>query len=253
MREAVNDVIEQRAHDPRGLNRTMTASFAVHVGMVLLFGVVLRGWLAAPKVPPPMMTITLGVSPGPKSTGMTAIGAKAVEQVEPPQKKPEPVKPKSEVAMNVPPPAKPEQSKPAPAAPPPPAPKPTTGAEVRKGTALIETGAKGQGTGLTFGGGAGAPSLQLAPDFCCPIYADQILSIISRNWQRVQPERGQTVIVFTIEKDGTVKGKAVDIRSGSFLLDQKSFSAVPDKLLPLPSEYKEPRLTVHLTFPYGGS
>jgi outer membrane biosynthesis protein TonB len=253
VREAVNDVIEERAHDPRGLNRTMTASFAIHVGMVLLFGVVLRGWLSAPKTPPPMMTITLGVSPGPKSTGMTAIGGRQVDQVEPPPKKPEPVKPKSEVAMNVPPPAKPESSKPAQAAPPPPAAKPTTGPEIRKGTALVETGAKGQGVGLTFGGGAGAPSLQLAPDFCCPVYADQILSIISRNWQRVQPEKGQTVVIFTIHRDGSVTGIAVDIRSGSFLLDQKSIAAVPKQLLALPSEYKESTLTVHLTFPYGGS
>jgi len=123
--EAVNDVIAQRAHDPRGLERTLTASLAIHVGIVVLFGVVLRSWLAAPGGTPAMMTISLGVSAGPRSTGMTAIGAKAVDRIDKPRT-PEPVAlatPPREVAINVAPDTTPRRAES------PPASRTTTGTE----------------------------------------------------------------------------------------------------------------------------
>lgn len=254
--EAVNEVLEQRAHDPRGLNRTMTVSFAVHVGLVALALILPRGWLFAQHEEPKMMTISLGVSAGERSTGMTAIGNRPIEEVAPPPKKGEAIKstpPKSDMSMSASKtkfdPARPFE---APlTAPTPPRP-PATGAQVRAGSTVAETGGAGTSPGLTFGGGAGAPQLTLAPDFCCMAYAEQILSIISRNWQRNQTDKGTVVIQFNIMRDGTVTAKSYEKNSGSGLLDRVSRMAIPDQLLPLPAEYKQDKLTIHLTFPYGG-
>ena len=47
---------------------------------------------------------------------------------------------------------------------------PTRGKEVQSGTAVAETGAKGQGFGLSSGGGAGSGSRLDVANFCCPDY-----------------------------------------------------------------------------------
>ena len=89
------------------MNRAMTWSIGIHVGVVLFFLLVPRDWISTP--PKRTMTISLGGTPGPRSTGTTSIGGRTVEQVTPPPKRPEVVKPtpKNEpdpVAVKPPPP-----------------------------------------------------------------------------------------------------------------------------------------------------
>ena len=112
------------------------------------------------------MTISLGGgNDGPANGGMTSIGGRAVQDVKPPDepKRPEAVRPPAAAVpeMTVPLPNKtPTKS------PPPPkvaqAPDqargrtPTRGAETRDGSALAETGARGQGFGLSSASGVGS-------------------------------------------------------------------------------------------------
>ena len=132
---------------------------------------------------------------------------------------------------------------------------PVTGKEVAKGTAQDETGAKdqGKGKGLTFGGGAdgGAVGQLDVADFCCPEFLDAMIRQIRDGWNSRQPNHGATVMKFTVLRDGTISDVIVEKGSGYVLLDIASRRAIPAKLrLPLPAQYPENQLVVHLTFPY---
>jgi outer membrane biosynthesis protein TonB len=257
MHEAVDDVIQRRRADPGGLGRIMSVSLAVHVTTVVIVFAVPRAWLVHERVEPVLMTISLGGSLGERSGGMVAAGARPVEQVAPPPKRPEPIPPatpkKSTMIAN--PARTPAKAPPKPAEPgattsaltrP-----PTTGAQVTRGTAVADTGATGQGTGLTFGGGAGGATVTLDSNFCCPDWASEVARRISAQWSRVQPVTGTTVVVFEILKDGTFTRPEIEKSSGSVLLDVASKSAFDGlKLPPLPKEYPADRLKIHLTFPY---
>jgi outer membrane biosynthesis protein TonB len=256
----VDDVLVLRAHDARGLSRMMTISFAVHIGVVAVALLAPRSWFTEEHPPAKIMTISLGGTEGPRATGLTAIGGRPVEQAVPEPKRPEPIKPaapKSDV-MTVPQKAtpKPEPAKPV-ETPQPPAPTtrlPTTGKEVTAGTSRADTGAKGQGTGLTFGGGGGTnATMDVAADFCCMDYARKIVELIERDWASAQAMRGETILAFTILRDGSIINVHVDKSAGS-LLDRVSRSALTSASAhfpPLPKEYTESELTIHLKFPYG--
>ncbi len=103
------------------------------------------------------MTISLGGAPGPRAGGMTPMGGRTVQAPPPP----EPVR-----RAETPPAAKPpEMTLPSPNVRPRPRPErappdatgrtPTTGPEPQEGRHARETGARGQGFGLTTGGGGG--------------------------------------------------------------------------------------------------
>jgi TonB family protein len=255
--------------DARRLHRALTWSFAVHVGIVAVLVLVPREWLSRHEPPAHVMTISLGGTPGPRTTGQTSIGGHTVQEVAPPPRRPV-------VPRPVPPPAEPVPLPPKPAAPPPrpartpqpparetkaaaratrpartPAPAPpVTGRQVFRGNTPVDTGVLQTGAGLSFGGGTGGET-NLA-DFCCPDYLAQVASTIASHWQRQQEERGLTVIRFTIQKDGTIADITIEQSSGSGLLDRASRSAVVDsRLPPLPPGYAFDALTVHLRFPYG--
>ena len=177
----------------------------------MLIAVLPRLGLFQPKPPAPVMVISLGGTPGPRSTGMTPISARPVEEVAPEPKRQTPVPvaaPKPDV-MTVPtkPPVKPPKpdTKPAttPLASPAVTKPPTTGRQVQTGTSAVETGARGIGAGLTVGGGGGGAQLKVDSDFCCPAYLQEVVTRISGVWRSVQPEHGTTVLVFTIQRDGT--------------------------------------------------
>jgi len=256
MREAVNDVLALRAHDPRGLSRMITWSLVVHVSAIVAVAIAPRSWFTRTGKSPIVMEISLG-STGP-SQGLTTIGGRPVEKAEPAPKRPEPVKPvatKPDV-MTVP-------TKAAPVKPPPPPKKvveqaqapspvpqtPTAGRQVTPGNARVETGVTGVGTGLQIGG-QGIGNAALLSDFCCRAYLDDIVRRIKNNWQEQQPERGTVVMVFTVHRDGTVSDVAVE-KPGSFLLNmasQRPFNNL--RLMRLPDEYKDPTLIIHLTFEY---
>jgi hypothetical protein len=261
MREAVSDVIALRAHDARGLSRMISWSLAVHVGALVAIAIAPRGWLERRKPAEHVMEISLGSS-GPKTSGLTTIGGRPVDQATPPPKRPEPVKPavtKPDVMTvptktappkpaKTPPPARViEQAK----APSPVVQPPTTGRQVTPGNSRVETGVVGLGTGLQIGGG-GLGSSSLLSDFCCPGYLTDIVNRIKGKWDEHQAERGQVIMQFTIQRSGQVTDLKV-FQPGPFLLERASrepFVKLQSQLPPLPAEFKESSLTLRLTFEY---
>ncbi len=254
MHEDVDDVIAMRSAAPDGLQPMLAVSIAVHLTCLVLLAVLPRDWFQMAEKPQ-MMSISLSGSPGERSTGMNPISGKQVDQVAPPPKRPEvakPIEPAKTDTMKVPATtAKPEPvSKPRDVTPP--TRTPTTGAQVAKGTAAVDTGAVGQSTGLTFGGGAaGAVGKLDVADFCCPEFLDMMLREIRRIWNQSQPGNGITVMKFTILRDGRIVDVITEKSSGNAMLDIASKAAVPAKLPQgLPAAYPGAQLVVHLSFPY---
>lgn len=259
----VTDVLRDRMNEPRGIERMAAASFAVHLLLIAAFVFAPGGWLDSRKeAPKTVMTITLGGgNDGPENGGMTSIGGRAVQEVKPPDapKRPEPVRPPAAETpeMTVPIPNRP------PVRTPPPrkveqAPDdakgriPTRGAEVRQGTATAETGARGQGFGLSSGGGTGGGSRLDVADFCCPDYLVQMVQRVRSNWVSKAEVPGVTIVKFTIQRDGTIAGAEVEKSSGYAALDLAALRAVigSRQLMPLPGAYPNPTLGVHLNFEY---
>jgi protein TonB len=208
------------------------------------------------------MTISLdGGDGGPANGGMTSISARPVQEVKPPDepRRPEPVRPPAAKApeMTVPLPNK------SPAKSPPP-PKvaqapdeargrtPTRGAEVRTGSAVAETGARGQGFGLSSSGGTGAGARLDVADFCCPDYVVQLLERVRTSWDSRAEAPGLAIVKFTIQRDGTITGAEVERSSGYTALDLAALRAViaTRQLQPLPAAYPNPTLGLHLNFEY---
>jgi len=230
-------------------------SFAVHIGVVAAMFLVPREWLLSTPVSPKLMTISLGAA-GPRTAGMNPAGARPIEEVAPPPKRPEaarPATPKSDPAVasikTAKTPPKPAPRDPQPAPPTPPR-APITGAQVTPGTARAETGATGQNTGLAGGGGAGTMASIDAPDFCCPDYVEEMRRRIQDRWVRNQPEVGTVILTFVIQRDGRFTDLKTE-KSPSPLLEYHARNAFNGLLLPpLPLEYQDKALTVRLTFNY---
>ena len=240
------------------LNRILTWSFAVHFGVVLALFVVPREWLSRSRERPPLMTISLGGNSAVKTTGTNLIGGRTIEQATPPPKRPEVIKPTPKpppaptvVKPSTPtPPARSNTPKPeAPAVRP-----PVTGRQVTQGSTAVETGARGQGTGLTFEQGVGGGETDLK-DFCCPEYLTNLLATIDGQWDRTAAGlRGTTILRFAVLRSGQIVDITVAKSSGSEQLDRSARRALlpPTKLLSLPAQYTEERLIINLSFPYGG-
>jgi len=255
MKEAVDDVLALRAADPAGLNRIMTMSFAAHLAVVAAVVLVPRDWLFKEKPPTQTMTISLGGAIGAPTSGMTPAGARPVEKAVPEPKRVEAVKPVATAkpdVMTIP--EKPTKATPVKPTDTPRPPSnvtqpPTTGRQVQAGTSRAETGAKGQDTGLTLGGG-GTGAQITALDFCCPGYIAEMTAAITALWQKNQAERGEVTVKFTVQKDGRVTDETVE-KHGTFLLDQASIRPLRGlKLKPFPAEITDTTLTFHLTFVY---
>jgi TonB family protein len=129
---------------------------------------------------------------------------------------------------------------------------PTRGDEVRAGSAVAETGTRGQGFGLASGGGAGSGSTLDVADFCCPDYLILMRDRIQSNWSQQVEVPGITVVKFTIQRDGTLTDISSERTSGYSSLDLNARRAVQltRQLPPLPKEFPNPTLTVHLNFQY---
>jgi TonB family protein len=123
---------------------------------------------------------------------------------------------------------------------------------VREGSARAETGARGQGFGLTTGGGGGAGAQLDVGDFCCPEYIETVVQRIHERWDQNQRIAGQVVVRFTIQRDGTLTGVSVFQPSGLVALDMAAQRAVllTQRVPPLPPQFPNPTLTVRLTFEY---
>jgi TonB family protein len=123
---------------------------------------------------------------------------------------------------------------------------------VRAGSAVAETGARGQGFGLASGGGAGSGSTLDVADFCCPDYLILMIDRIRSNWSQQVEVPGTVIVKFTIQRDGTLADATVELSSGYSSLDLNARRAiqVTRQLPPLPAAFPNPSLTVHLNFQY---
>lgn len=268
----VSDVLRDRVSEPPGLERMALVSVLAHIALIGGLLLAPGGWLSAPvQAPKTIMTISLsGGTGGPNTGGLTSISQRPV-QAEAPEapRRPEPVRPPAaktpEMTVPIPsrtpprpvarPSAKPAEPAPVVRQAPPDARgrTPTRGAETREGTALAETGARGQGFGLSTSGGAGTGStLDIVGDFCCPEYLGVMTERIRTNWNPVAEVAGLVIIKYTIQRNGTIVDSSIEKSSGYSALDFNALRAVVGtrQLPPLPSAFTNPSLTIHLHFEY---
>lgn len=258
MNDAVSVALYGRSREQDGLSRMIAISGGVHVVFVALLIFLPTSWFhnAAPD-PRDVMTISLGGAPGPKTGGMTPIGARAIQKaIETPLPKAEPVRPP---AAKTPEMVEPVKTKPLVRNTPTPvndAPKearsrtPTTGAQTREGRSMAETGAQANTLGLTTGGGGTGGQINLG-NFCCPDYILEMNRLIMTNWNSRQNAQATTVMRFTIHRDGSLTDITVGASSGYAMLDMFADRALKmAKLPPLPPAYTNETLTVDLSFEY---
>ncbi len=265
MHEAVSDVLLDRAREADGVNRMVLVSLLAHTILIAALVVMPASWRSSSRsadVTPMMITLS-SAGTGPDAGGLTPISGKPVQEEVPAVSKPAPIAP--------PAPKAPEMVAPEPAAKLTPkvppkrvekpvdkssARKPTTGPEVKAGDARADTG----GAPIAFGGltrpsGGGAATNNVTTDyanFCCPAYLNQMVDLIKRNWNQNQGAAGQVQVKFTIRRDGIVSDVQVEKPSAISMLDLESQRAVlkTRALPPLPREFTENTLTVHLIFDY---
>jgi TonB family protein len=262
LHEAVSDVLADRAAEADGVSRTVLLSLGAHATLIAAIVLMPASWRSAsiPAEVTPMM-ISLHGGTGPDAGGITPISGRPVQAIAPPD-----TRPKVETA---PAPKPPEMV--APSEKPLPRPplkttekpveksssrKPTTGPEIKRGDARADTG----GAPIPFGGltrpsGGGSANSGAFTDyanFCCPAYLNQMTDMIKRNWSESQGASGQVQVKFTIARDGRLSNVVLEKPSNISLLDLESQRAVlkTAQLPPLPREFTESTLTVHLVFEY---
>jgi TonB family protein len=256
--DAVTQIVSLRAREADGLQRMLGASVLAHAVFVVIVFVAPASWFgnAGPAEPENVMTISLGGPVGPK-TGMTTMGGRPIQQAVPVEAKKaiEPIRPPAARAPEM---IEPKKSAPKKtetkiqeSAKDPRGRTPTKGEEVRKGSAVAETGGRGQGFGLSSGGGGTGSYLDTA-NFCCPEYIATMVDLIRRNWDSRQQSAGMTIVKYTIQRDGSLTNIEVEKSSGYPTLDFLANRSLQltRKLPPLPAAFTEPSLTVHLVFEY---
>jgi protein TonB len=130
---------------------------------------------------------------------------------------------------------------------------PTKGKEPAFGSAIADTGVRGQGFGLSTGGGSGSgSSLEITGDFCCPEYLATMITRIRSAWNQDQGAKGTSLIRFTINRDGSITNATIFKPSGTLTLDTAALRAVlvTRTLPPLPDAFPNPTLTMRLSFEY---
>jgi len=259
----VSDVLRDRMHEPAGLQRMVAVSLLVHG--VLGAAIVLSPgpWLARTiDTPRRVMTISIGGGgEGERTGGMTSMGGRPVQVQVPPEEIPkrEAVRPPAAKTpeMTLPnPKAKATKATPGPKVTQAPDESrgrtPTKGARTESGSAIAQTGARGQGFGLSSGGGPGSGSSLDVADFCCPDYIVLMVTRIRSVWNMNQGATGIAVVKFTIQRNGQITGAEVERTSGSSSLDLAALRAVvmTKTLPPLPDQFPNPTLGVRLNFDY---
>ncbi len=254
--EPVTSVLLERGREQDGLRKMLAASLALHVVAAIAIAVPPLLMPARSEAPPVVMSISLGGgAPGPDSGGMTPMAARPTQTTEP-ATRPEAVRPPAART--------PEMTVPVPKGKPLPKSStksnveegrgttPTRGPRINQGAAFGETGGEGSSFGLSTGGPGGGESSLDVGSFCCPEYLGIMRTSIERNWDRSQPTAGETIVKFTIQRNGTLTDVQVERSSGYMPLDMAAQRAVlvTQKLPPLPAEYPNSTLTVHLRFQY---
>lgn len=257
----VTDILRDRVEPPAGLQRMITLSLVAHAicgaALILAPGSLVGKRSAEPRT---IMTISLGGSEGPMNGGMTAAASRNVQQAVAPQElkkqdaysPPAATKPEMVISTKTRAPSKttptpvkesPDQAR---------GRAPSKGTEVSRGSALTYTGAKGEGFGLSTGGGHGSGSTLDVADFCCPDYIATMVDRIRGAWQPNQGAAGFVKVKFTIQRDGRLTDVVLEQGSGSTVLDTAALRAVllTRSLNPLPAQFPNPTLGVHLNFEY---
>lgn len=254
MTPSVTDIIVARSQRPEVLTTMALWSAVLHVaglGVLLLLG-----GPAAPVAEEPLMTISLGGAPGPRTGGMTQTGARAVQAPQPELASRPVLTPPAAAPprMTLPDPqARPRpQTRPPRAADQAAATKANTGPQPTDGNARAETAVKrGQGFGISSSGGAGGPVQLEVQNFCCPDYLALLVTSIQHTWDQNQGVVGSTTIRFVIQRDGTIQAARVERPSGFIALDNAALRAVQlTQLPPLPTAFPEATLPVHVRFDY---
>jgi protein TonB len=254
MIEAATDIIVARSRQTDGIQTMILWSVAAHV--LLVAAVVFVPRQPVDDTPREVMTISLGGAPGPRAGGLTQAAGRSVQA-------PTPVEPVRR-AETAPAPKTPEMTLPDPRTRTKPRPRteqappqatsrtPTTGEKPNESTAPSDTRVRGQGFGLTTSGGLGGGVTLDVTNFCCQEYLEQMVTVIQRNWQLNQGVVGTTVVKFTIRRDGTIDLVEVERPSGFLALDNAATRALglTRQLAPLPAQFPNPTLTVHLKFEY---
>jgi TonB family protein len=256
VQEAVSAILHDRARDADGLSRMLTLSIAAHVVLVAAVWLTPTAWRSREAADPSVMTVSIGGTEGPNTGGMTSIAGRAVQEIAKPTAKPVDAPPAAKApemveANRIAKPTPPSRTaKPADASR---SRTPTTGAEVKAGSARVNTG----GAPIPFGGlaqgGGGGGGVQLdVKNFCCPEYLAQMAQKIRSNWNPNQGAGGQPVVKFTIRRDGVLTNVELERSSGQDLLDLEARRAVHKtaQLPVLPREFPDSSLTVHLTFDF---
>jgi outer membrane biosynthesis protein TonB len=123
---------------------------------------------------------------------------------------------------------------------------PTQGAEVRPGTARVDTGqtAPIPFGGLATGGGGNAARTDVS-NFCCPEYLAIVQRTIVNNTNAQQGQAGTMTMKFVIHRDGTISDiSAVDGNNQFLELAARRGLEKTQRLPPLPAPYPGDRLTV---------
>lgn len=256
MSETATDVIAARARRAEPMGSMVAGSVVAHV--LVLAGLLVTASLAPRETEQPeVMMISLNTgSPGPRTGGMSDAGGREVKEV---ATKPEPPRP-----AEPPPPAPPKMSLPAEKPRPRPQARqetrkpavedtvkpPASGPEVTKGNTPVDTGARGTGFGISSSGGSGAPQVSLdVSNFCCQEYLMTMTDLIKRNWQQNQGIRGTTLMKFTIQRNGRIDDIEIEKPSNFRVLDIAAQRALTNTTLPpLPDQFTNPTLTVHIRF-----
>lgn len=102
--------------------------------------------------------------------------------------------------------------------------------------------------------GVGAVTLNAA-DFPFAWYLRQVQSKIGEKWDAQARDGSQPQVVFEIARDGKVNGLKVEKTSGNPLYDHAALRAITEAapFPPLPDDFKESLLRVHLGFNYAGT
>jgi len=258
----VTDVLRDRMQTPAGLQKMISVSVGVHLTVAAALIVARGGLFKRHDVPPTLMTISLSGNAGPENGGMTALGGRPVQTVTPPEEA------AKREAVRAPAAKTPEMTVPLPNArtvKPTTAPAvkqapdeargrtPTKGKEQAFGSAIADTGVRGQGFGLSTGGGVGTgSSLEITGAFCCPEYLSVMIARIRSAWNQDQGARGSSLIRFTIRRDGSITDATIFQSSGIATLDNAALRAVlaTRTLPPLPDAFPNPTLTMRLSFLY---
>ena len=106
--------------------------------------------------------------------------------------------------------------------------------------------------GLSTGGGGTGGARSDVQNFCCPAYLQTMVQMIRQNWQRNEGVAGKVTMKFVVQRDGRITNIEVEESGGQFL-DLASSPRAPVRtrqIPPLPREFPESTLTVHLVFEY---